>query len=443
MPQKDDGKVVPIKPGTDPALAGLLDVRDNIGLRLNDKRKPIGCLENVVTILANEAGWKGVLAYNEFTYALQKQTAPPFDGGLSGDWTDADDIELRLWLSQKFDLRATERDVAAAVCAMGNRAKYHPVQEYLEGLQWDGISRLPVWLVQYMGANVPTDDTDLRSSTYYELAGTWWLISAVARIYQPGCKADHVLLFEGSQGAGKSTTLSMLFGDWFSDTPIRIGDKDSYGALRGVWGYELAELDAFNRAESSASKAFFSAVQDKYRPPYGHRDILAKRQNVFAGTTNHDQYLRDSTGNRRYWPVRCGEIRLRGPTSIESDVHQLWAEAFTLYNEGHVWYPTDPAHVKIFGEQQAERELGDVYEDIIHRGTLTRDEISMAEIFADILKIEPAKMTRAEQIRVGECMKRLKWQKKRMGRADNRSYVYEREQKFGASPAAPPDDVEF
>lgn len=427
MPKKvDDGKVVPIKSGVDPAIADLLDIRDQVGLRLNDKRKPIGCLENVVTILQRDDAWRGVLAYNEFTNALEKKIPPPFDGGAIGDWLDSDDIELRLWLSQKYDLRATERDVAAAVCAIGNRAKFHPVREYVESASWDGKPRVATWLQHYLGARVPTDDRDLRSERYYELAGRWWLISAIARIYRPGCQADHVLLLEGQQGAGKSTTLRMLFGEWFSDTPIRIGDKDSYGALRGVWGYELAELDAFNRAESSASKAFFSAVKDKYRPPYGHRDILAARQNVFAGTTNHDQYLRDSTGNRRYWPVRCGEIRLRGPESIEADVDQLWAEALTLYNEGQVWYPTDPEDVRIFGEQQAERELGDVYEDLIYRGTLNRDEISMSEIFSDILDIEPAKMTRAEQIRVGECMKRLKWQKKRLGRADGRSYIYER-----------------
>ena len=444
MPKKiDDGKVVPIKSGVDPAIADLLDIRDQVGLRLNDKRKPIGCLENVVTILQRDDAWRGVLAYNEFTNALEKKIPPPFDGGKLGEWTDADDVKLRLWLSVHFDLRANERDIAAAVGEMGDRARYHPVRDYLESIPYDGRKRVDTWLERYLGARVPTDDRDLRSAKYYELAGRWWLISAIARIYRPGCQADHVLLLEGQQGAGKSTTLGMLFGDWFSDTPLRIGDKDSYGALRGVWGYELAELDSFNRAESSASKAFFSARKDKFRPPYGHRDIIVERQTVFAGTTNHDQYLRDSTGNRRYWPVRCGEIRLRGPDSIESDVHQLWAEALTLYHAGEKWFPTDPEHVAIFGEQQAERELGDVYEDLIYRGTLNRDEISMSEIFADILDIEPAKMTRAEQIRVGECMKRLKWRKKRIRDAGGRSYIYERDRPTDPNAEPPADDVPF
>jgi len=218
----------------------------------------------------------------------------------------------------------------------------------------------------------------------------------------------------------------MLFGDWFSDTPIQIGNKDSYGALRGVWGYELSELDSFNKAESSASKAFFSTVQDKYRPPYGHRDIIARRQNVFSGTTNHDQYLRDSTGNRRYWPVRCGDMRLRGPDSLEVDRDQLWAEALTKFRKGELWYPTTADEAALFGAQQAERELGDVWEALIEAKTYGLAEITMADVFADVLKIEPAKMTRAEQIRVGECMKRLGWSKKRVSVGANRSYIYER-----------------
>jgi len=426
MPKKQDDKVVPIKGGIDPALAAVLDVRDKFGLRLNKDRLPIGCLENVVTILLNDDAWQDVLAFNQFTCALEKKTNPPFHADL-GEWTDADDIETRLWLSQHYDMRATDKDVAAAVCAAGNRAKYHPVREYLDALVWDGEGRIGSWLVAYLGALVPDDGTDLRSIEYYAKAGAWWLISAVARIYRPGCQADHVLLLEGQQGTGKSTALRMLFGDWVSDTPIQIGNKDSYGSLRGVWGYELAELDSFNRAESSASKAFFSTTQDKYRPPYGKRDILAPRQNVFAGTTNHDQYLRDSTGNRRYWPVRCSAMQLRGKDGLEAAVDQLWAEAVVCFRKGDLWYPTSVEDVRLFGEQQAEREHGDVYEALIEKKTADVNEITMVQIFADILDIEPAKMTRAEQIRVGEAMKRLGWSKKRLGRAEGRSYVYERD----------------
>jgi putative DNA primase/helicase len=442
MPKKDDSKVVPIKSGVDPALAELLDVRDSIGLRLNDKRKPIGCLENVVTILLKAPEWQGVLAYNEFALAMEKKKPPPFAQPAAGEWSDADDDELDLWLSQRYDLRAGNMICARAAGIVARRHAYHPVREYLEGLVWDGVPRLKSWLQVYLGATVPVGD-QRGTPDYYEKAGRWWLISAVARIFRPGCQADHVLLLEGEQGIGKSSALRILFGEWFSDTPLRIGDKDSYGALRGVWGYELAELDSLNKAESSASKAFFSSIEDKYRPPYGHRDIRARRQVVFAGTVNHDEYLRDSTGNRRYWPVRCSELRLRGIDSLESVRDQLFAEAVVCFKAGDVWYPVESDDRQLFSAQQAEREIGDVYEDLIRVGTLAVNEISMSSIFADILKTEPAKMTRAEQTRVGEAMRQLGWIKKRVGNRYNRSYVYVRKDLDPAQAVESTDNVPF
>jgi putative DNA primase/helicase len=426
MPAPKEPKVLPFKAGIDPALAEVLDIRDSMGLRLNDKRKPIGCLENVVKILLSTGDWQGVLAYNQFSLSLEKKRLPPYAQPTAGEWLDDDDDELDLWLSQKYDLRAGKDICGRAAGIVGRRAAYHPVREYLDGLLWDGERRLDTWLETYLGAIVP--EGDIRSHDYYAKAGAWWLISAVARIYRPGCQADHVLLLEGQQGIGKSTALRVLFRDHFSDTPLRIGDKDSYGNLRGVWCYELAELDSLNRAETSASKAFFTSTRDKYRPPYGKRDVIAPRQVVFAGTVNHDQYLRDSTGNRRYWPVRCGEMRLRGLDGLETVVDQLFAEAATRFKADALWYPTTPDEQDLFGEQQAQRELGDVYEALIAEGTAGRSEISMAAIFKDILDTEPSKMTRAEQTRVGEAMRRLGWEKKRVGNRYNRSYVYVRDE---------------
>jgi predicted P-loop ATPase len=162
---------------------------------------------------------------------------------------------------------------------------------------------------------------------------------------------------------------------------------------------------------------------------------------VFAGTINHDQYLRDSTGNRRYWPVRCGDMRLRGIDSLEAVRDQLFAEALTLYRAGDLWHPVTDEEKALFTAQQAEREIGDVYEDLIDNGTRGKVEISMATIFTDILDTEPAKMTRAEQIRVGEAMRRLGWEKKRIRAAGTqaRSYVYVRKD-FPAAGAVEGDD---
>lgn len=441
MPAPKDPNVVPIKAGIDPALAAVIEIRGPMGLRLNDKRKPIGCLENVVKILLSTAEWQGVLAYNEFSLSTEKRSLPPYPQPSAGEWSDNDDDELDLWLSQQYDLRAGKEICGRAAGMVARRNCYHPVKDWLDGLRWDGTRRNDSWLQTYLGAVVP--EGDLRSTDYYAKAGDWWLCSAVARIYQPGCQADHVLLLEGQQGIGKSSALRILFGDWFSDTPLRIGDKDSYGNLRGVWCYELAELDSLNRAESSASKAFFSSRKDKYRPPYGKRDIISPRQVVFAGTVNHDQYLRDSTGNRRYWPVRCGEMRLRGLDSLESVVEQLFAEAVLRFKSGELWYPTEDADKELFGEQQSQREIGDVYEALISKGTAGRSEISMVDIFTDILDIEPAKMTRAEQTRVGEAMRQLGWVKKRTGGRYSRSYVYVRNDDAPAPAGEGEDHVPF
>jgi putative DNA primase/helicase len=413
--------VIPIKQPPDAGVIVVLKSYEEMGLKLDAKRQPIGCLENVVKVLTHDPAWAGVLAFNDFTQALEKKALPPYEQPSAGWWTDGDDARLELWLSENHDLQAKGDTCRKAVGIIGDRNAYHPVREYLEGLTWDNTPRLYSWLIDYLGAQTPGD---LRDVEYYRKSGRWWLISAVARIFAPGCKADHVLLLEGEQGTGKSTALSILFGDYFSDTPLRIGNKDSYVALNGVWGYELAELDSLNRAETSASKAFFTSSRDKYRPPFGHRDAIFLRQVVFAGTVNHDCYLRDSTGNRRYWPVRCGSMRLRGDDSLEAVRDQLFAEAVVAYRAGELWYPNSLDDHAMFAEQQRQRELGDVYEALIEEGTAGRSEISMASIFKDILDTEPSKMTRAEQMRVGEAMRRLGWEKKRMVTSGQRSYLY-------------------
>jgi hypothetical protein len=161
-------------------------------------------------------------------------------------------------------------------------------------LHWDGVERLDRWLSTYLGA----DDSD-----YSRAVGSRWLISAVARTFQPGAKADCCLILEGPQGIRKSTALRTIAGEYFTDELADLGSKDAAMQTRGVWIIELSELDSLSHAEVARIKAFMSRTTDRFRPPYGMRLVESPRQCVFAGTVNHGTYLRDETGGRRFWPI--------------------------------------------------------------------------------------------------------------------------------------------
>ena len=210
------------------------------------------------------------------------------------------------------------------------------MRDYFGGLVWDGTSRLDQWLVTYFHAE-PTE--------YVLAVGPRWLISSVARIYQPGCQADHVLILEGPQGKQKSQALRTLPNDefWFTDRLSHIGSKDAAIEIAGIQIVELAEMDALTKAASSTSKSFLTRRHDRFRPPWGKHPITLPRQCIFAATINPPAggYLKDPTGARRFWPVSChGMIDRDG---IERDRDQLWAEAVARYRAGAKWVAGDAA----------------------------------------------------------------------------------------------------
>jgi predicted P-loop ATPase len=210
-----------------------------------------------------------------------------------------------------------------AVQSVAYEQRFHPILRWLEGLQWDGTPRLDKWLSAYLG----TPNTPLTRAI-----GRKFLISAVARVYKPGCKVDHMLIPEGKQGAQKSKALRALVGDdWFTDQLSDLGTKDASQDLRGTWVIELSELAAMQGREIERVKGYVSRQIDRYRPSYGRRAIDVPRQCVFIGTTNDDEYLPDSTGNRRFWPITCTTIDV---DAIAHDRAQLWAEAVAAYHAG-------------------------------------------------------------------------------------------------------------
>ena len=242
------------------------------------------------------------------------------------------------------------------------------MREYLDSWKWDGTPRLDHWLVKYLGC--PDND-------YTGAVGSRWLISAVARVMQPGCKADCVLILEGPQGSYKSTALKILGSKWFTDELPSIGTKDSAMQTFGVWIIELAELESLTQAAVSKIKSFISRTTDRSRPPYGRRLIESPRQCVFAGSVNHSTYLRDETGGRRFWPVEVGQIQI---DQLSADRDQLLAEAYVRYREGAPWWLDTPDLIQAAEQEQAARFIGDPWDSRIASWLEGRDDVSIAEV---------------------------------------------------------------
>jgi predicted P-loop ATPase len=373
------------------------------------------CRENVLIIMMHDPDLKGVVAQNEFSMMQVKRRIPPWGGDL-GEWTEADDFQLGMFLAQRHGLVIkSDGAIEKAVAQAARESKYNPVTGYLRGLEWDGEQRLHTWLTDAMG---------VEPSKYSALIGTLFIMSLVARAFRPGCQMDYAPVFEGGQGAGKSSAMRVLGGDWYSETPFKMGDKDGYMAIQGVWLYEIAELDSFNRSETTAVKAFITNMVDRFRAPYGRRMLNVERRTCFCATTNQDEYFKDTTGNRRFWPLRCGYINLALLAEMRD---QLFAEAVNMVDGGAKWYPTREEQRELIEPQQEMRELEDVWTPRIYRFVegvaetedrtpLQRlNEVTAETLLTKALHIEIGKISSAKQetMRISVCMKRMGWEKKR------------------------------
>lgn len=374
-------------------------------------------IANVALILQHDPAWEGVLGYCDFSYRIVKRRAPPFDYSRLGEWTDADTAQLRIWLSQNYRLTPRSADAHDAVLVAAKLQSFHPVRDYLTGLIWDGERRVETWLTDYLGVA----DTD-----YARAVARKFLIAAVARVMRPPVKADNVLILEGAQGIGKSSALSVLGGGWFSDSPFGLGDKDGFMTLQGVWVCELAELDSFNKVESTKAKQFFGGIEDRFRPAYGRCAETFPRQCVFAGTTNQDTYLRDPTGNRRYWPVTATRYDAEW---LSADRDQLWAEALHLFRKGVPWWALE-GEKHLFEIEQEDRFDADVWEDSIEawlRDPNRQAAIRLVDVMDQALGLDAAQQKPPEQRRVANIMTRLGWRKvrKRIEGSNRRPFMYE------------------
>jgi putative DNA primase/helicase len=402
-------------------------------LRLDLAGQPERNEANVIIALGSDEAFAGAVVFDEFRQTILVTRRLPWETGtepMPRLWRDADDVRAAEWLQHR-DLNVTPATVSRSIGALARDLGRHPVRDYLGALSWDGVPRIETWSERYLGAEA----TDFNRN-----AGALWLISAVARIFRPGVKADHMLILEGPQGARKSTALKTLAGaDWFTDELAEIGSKDAAQQMLGVWIIEIAELDAISRAEVSRIKAFLTRTVDRFRPPYGRNPVEVPRQCVFAGTVNPDTYLRDETGNRRFWPIRCGAIDI---DALARDRDQLWAEAVARFRGGAIWWLDTPALVAAAKAEQDKRYQTDAWDQLIEhwlshevrtvgggypgyepptRQSVPRaaplNDASVGEVLQEALGIEPARWTRADQMRVSAYLKSKGWYQ---GKAESR-----------------------
>lgn len=381
----------------------------------------VASLGNVITFLEHDPRLEGSVVYNEFTARGQLQAAPPWDTRSSypRDWCDADDLQGAEWLEREFGFVVGKQMVFDAAFAVGQRHRVHPVRQYLDGLLWDGTPRLDTWLIDLCGAD---DDEDGLHRAY----GAKWPLSAVARIYRPGAKADHVLILEGKQGLRKSTALEALAGeDWFTDAADRLHDKDGVLNCSGKWIMELGELVALTRAEATAIKAFFSRRTDRIRRPYGRSAEDIPRQTVFCGTTNAVEYLKDETGNRRFWSVRVGSVDVEG---IREQRDQLWAEAVMRFREGEPWWIDDPRLLRAAEQSQDERRHVDPWTRKLEVWLQARQAqaVTLNEVIEECFGAKVTEFRDADTRRAAQAVLGLGWVKVHKRQGGQRWWAYER-----------------
>ena len=384
------------------------------------------CRENVFTLLANHPKLKGLLGYDEFAHRVMKLRTPPWDSE-PGEWSTNDDYLLGFWLAQHERLTVkAEATLVAGVGMAAFAARFHPVNEYLDGLPaWDGVPRLGHWLPECLGA---------EEGEYTRLVGTWFLMGMVQRVRHPGCQMDYMVVLEGLQGKRKSTALRVLAvrDEWFADTPVRVGTPDAMLSIAGKLLYEIAEMDSFNRAETTAVKSYISSREDRVREPYGRRFVDRKRSGVFAGSTNQSEYFKDPTGARRFWPVACdGSIDLAKLTEWRD---QLFAEAMSRLAssdaEERRYWPTRAEEEKWLIPQQERREIVDPWFERLavwleskqnygESGLEVRevDSFTSFDLLTKCLMVPQDRIDggRGMATRVGTAMHKLGWVKQRDG----------------------------
>lgn len=295
--------------------------------------KILSTTKNMRLIIQNDPTLAGKIALDEFANRGVATGGLPWNQTPGKrNWSDTDDAGIRDYLETIYAISGKEK-IYDALLLEAHKNRFDEIKDYLTGLSWDGQPRLDTLFIDYLGA---------EDNPYTRAVARKSLSAAVARAMCPGTKYDHMPILAGPQGIGKSTLLLKLGREWYSDSLTTFEGKEAAEMIQGVWINEIGELNGLNRSETNAVKQFLSKVEDLFRVPYGRRTEVFKRRCVFFGTSNDDEFLKDRTGNRRFWPIDCA---IQAPTKsiwddLEREVHQIWAEAAERWRAGEPLYLT-------------------------------------------------------------------------------------------------------
>lgn len=381
---------------------------------LSETNKVVPNLRNVLVALRNDPSLRNSFKFDEMERCVMFNDEP---------LTDIDATGVQEYLQMIYMPRLGTDTVHQAIAKYAHENSFHPVRDYLTGLEWDGQDRLTVWLSAYCGA---------ENTPYAQGVGQAFLISAVARVMSPGCKVDTMMILEGDQGARKSTAARILGGKWFSDAlpPVAKGETDLSLHLRGKWFVEIPELAAMRKAEDDALKSFIARPVEQFRPKYGRQDVREPRQCVFIGTTNKSEFLRDETGARRYWPVKVGLI---DTDALERDRDQLFAQAYAYYLGGVQWWP-DAALADLAKVETDQRFEEDAWQSRIERhiAELSLTQTTVGDLLQMPLGIPLSHVGTTQQRRVAAILKRMGWEQRQVGKLRVRTYFAPEENKAAA-----------
>ena len=377
----------------EPVSQTVQAIVEDCGLLAGRDGRPICNLNNIIRVFDGYPPLQGIVWSDTF----HKRIFTTWKTGEKREWRDVDTLDLTNFLQENLGMTKLSDDVVfKSICLYADQHRRNEPKDWMESLVWDKTSRISSFFSDCMGA---------RDSAYTKAAATNFWIGMVARIYRPGCQLDNMVILEGSQGIGKTKALRTICGDWYATATESIQNKDFFMALSGKMIVEIAELDAFGKADITRIKQVISTPVDRYRSSYARTSEDNPRMSIFVGTTNEDCYLKDNTGARRFWPVRCGNLDLE---RISRDREQMFAEAVTRFKAGETWYEMPVRETK---DEQETRRQSDEWENMLNEYLLGRDEVTMTEI-GSFLELGRGNLSMAEQHRIGKCLKVCGWERR-------------------------------